>query len=540
MRGILCLLLLLILAAPAAAPAQQPTVGQIAFANSGAAVAQADFLYGLAQLHNFEYEDAAAAFRRARGGDPGFALAYWGEAMTFNHPIWQEQDLGAGRAALAELAATPAERLAKAPTEREKDYLRAVEVLYGEGSKEERDFRYAAAMAELHRKYPDDVDAAAFHALALLGTAHAGRDLAIYMRSAGILEEAWDRAPEHPGVVHYLIHSYDDPVHAPLGLRAARVYARLAPDAGHALHMTSHIFLALGLWDDVVASNEAAMKAMNRMREAKGMPGRACGHYAFWLEYGYLQQGRVAAARKILDGCRDEVKALGGAAARSMGRNVLDPDTTSVGSLAAMQARYLIDTGDWKGEVAGWEIDPQELVAPDLLLGYLAGRRGLERGDLPAAWKGLGRVSSARIDLESHLKETQEKAPSYRVRAEILEAQLQGLQAQAEGKKEAAVAHLRRAAQAEDGLPFAFGPPLVDQPSHELLGELLLANGDAAGAVQAFQGSLARAPERTRSLLGLARAAKQSGDDKVAAATYAKLRQIWRQADAGTVPAEVR
>jgi hypothetical protein len=514
------------------------TVGRLAFANSGAAAAQADFLYGLAQLHNFEYEDAAAAFRRAQAADPGFALATWGEAMTFNHPIWQEQDLAAARAVLARLGATPAERLAKAPTEREKDYLRVLDVLYGEGSKEERDFRYAAAMAELHRKYPDDVDAAAFHALALLGTAHAGRDFAIYMRSAALLEEVWCRAPEHPGVVHYLIHSYDDPIHAPLGLRAARVYARLAPAAGHAQHMTSHIFLALGLWDEVVASNQAALGAMNHMREGKGMHHRACGHYAFWLEYGYLQQGRVGAARQMLDACREEVRAAGAGAGSAAGRNSLDPDTTSVGSLVAMQARYLLDTGDWQGEVAGWEIDPLGLPAPRLTLAFLAGWKAAEKGDLAAAHAALERLKGARQDLEAYLDEKKESDPSYKARAEILVDQLQALLAHKEGKTAAAVEQLRRAARVESALPAAFGPPLVDKPSHEMLGEMLLAGGDPAQAILAFQGALARAPERTASLLGLARAATQSGDKALAAETYAKLRQIWRQAD--RVPEEVR
>ena len=171
-------------------------------------------------------------------------MAFWGEAMTYTHPVWIQQDLAAARAVLARLGATPEARLAKAKTERERDYLRAVEILYGDGTKEERDFRYADAMAALHQRYPDDVDATAFYALSLLGTAHEGRDFAIYMRSAALLEEVFPTHQHHPGVLHYLIHSYDDPVHAPLGMRAARLYGSVAPNAGHALHMTSHIFVA--------------------------------------------------------------------------------------------------------------------------------------------------------------------------------------------------------------------------------------------------------------------------------------------------------
>ncbi|HEY1416105.1 MAG TPA: hypothetical protein VGF42_09515 [Caulobacteraceae bacterium] len=167
-----------------ASPADSVHAGDVSFANSGAAAAQTAFLSGLALLHDFEYERAAEAFRRAEAADPGFAMAYWGEAMTFNHPVWFEQDLVAGRAALAKLGPTPQARAAKAPTQRERDYLAGVEILYGEGTKEARDFRYADAMAALHGAYPDDVDATALYALSLLGTCHEGRDFATYMKSA--------------------------------------------------------------------------------------------------------------------------------------------------------------------------------------------------------------------------------------------------------------------------------------------------------------------------------------------------------------------
>ena len=185
--------------------------GKVAFANSGAPAAQADFAAGLALLHDFEYPAAAEAFRRAQTADPGFALAYWGEAMTYNHPVWMQQDAAAGRAALARLAPTAEHRQAKAPTAREKAWLGAVEILYAEdsagaGSPEEqkraRDLRYAEAMAKLHAAFPDDVDAAAFDGLAVLGTAHAGRDVPSYMRAAGLLEEAWMQHREHPGLLH--------------------------------------------------------------------------------------------------------------------------------------------------------------------------------------------------------------------------------------------------------------------------------------------------------------------------------------------------
>jgi hypothetical protein len=185
--------------------------------------------------------------------------------MTYTHPVWFQQDAAAARAVLQRLGATPEERLAKAKTERERDYLRAVDIFYGSGTKDERDFKYAEAMREVHERYPDDVDATAFYAVALLSTSHEGRDFATYMRAAALLEEVFPSHPTHPGVLHYLIHCYDDPIHAPLGMRAARRYGVVAPNAGHALRMTSHIFIAMGMWNDTAAQTRSAYWRTTRM-----------------------------------------------------------------------------------------------------------------------------------------------------------------------------------------------------------------------------------------------------------------------------------
>jgi hypothetical protein len=254
---------------------------------------------------------------------------------------------------LARLGATPAARRAKAPTEREKQYLASIEVLYGEGSKEERDQKYAAAMAKLHQQYPEDVDATALYALAILSSVEHGRDFATYMRAAAILEEVFPSHLHHPGVVHYLIHSYDDPIHAPLGLRPARIYAQLAPNAAHAQHMTSHIFLALGRWDEVVKANETATGVVNRHLQLAGKAASFCGHYNEWLEYGYMQLGRIAEARRVLDRCREqalsEVAALDGRV-----ETTSDPDTSLIYSYAEMRAHFLINSELWQDEVAHW------------------------------------------------------------------------------------------------------------------------------------------------------------------------------------------
>jgi len=306
MKTILALTLLL--AAPLLA---QSDVGEVAFANSGAEAAQPAFRRGLALLHNFEYASAAESFREAQKIDPDFVMAYWGEAMTETHPIWYQQDLEAARAVLKKLDGK------QAKTERERDYLKTLEVLYGEGSKEDRDIRYAEAMGELHRKYPDDVDATAFYALALLGTSHHGRDVPTYMRAAALLEEVFPEHRNHPGVLHYMIHAYDDPTHAPLGMRPARLYGRIAPNAGHALHMTSHIFIALGMWDDVIDANRRAIDVVNQQRAARGRSAQACGHYPTWLHYGLQQKGATEEANRTFEACRKaafdpEFKAMGG------------------------------------------------------------------------------------------------------------------------------------------------------------------------------------------------------------------------------------
>src|ERR1700704_5912252 len=330
----------------------QQDVGEVAFANSGAPAAQVDFLRGLAQLHNFEYDDAAEHFRKAEQLDPDFAMAFWGEAMTENHPVWHEQDLVTARQIFARLGATSEARLAKAPTHREKLYLHSVEILYGDGTKEERDQKYELAMADLHQRFPNDVDGASFYALAILGSAEQGRDFGTYMRAAAVLEEIFPEHPRHPGVVHYLIHCYDDPIHAPLGLRAARIYSKVAPEAAHAQHMTSHIFLSLGMWDDVVKANETAMAVVNRERQKVGKEPSWCGHINEWLEYGYLQQGRIEDARRILDGCRQtaekaaaaasDPKSPAHAAMSGMMMGGMPPAMMALNSFAEMRAHFLV------------------------------------------------------------------------------------------------------------------------------------------------------------------------------------------------------
>ncbi|NOR40080.1 MAG: hypothetical protein GQ537_02580, partial [Gammaproteobacteria bacterium] len=235
-------------------------LGVLDFPNSGAGAAQDAFTRGVLLLHSFEFDDARTAFVEAQAVDPGFVMAIWGEAMTLNHPLWAVQDR---TEALKVLAKLPAETERKI-TPHEQAFLDAVEILYGfgeenPGDKPSRDIAYMQAMQRAHQTWPDDLEAASFYGLSILGSVYE-RDFRTYMRAAAILEEVFAKQPRHPGAAHYLIHSYDDQVHAPLGLRAARVYATIAPAASHAQHMISHIYTSLGMWDEVVKANITAVR----------------------------------------------------------------------------------------------------------------------------------------------------------------------------------------------------------------------------------------------------------------------------------------
>lgn len=491
-------------------------LGRIDFATSGSPEAREHLLRGVLLLHSFEFGDAAEEFRQAQKIEPGFAMAYWGEAMTFNHPLWMEKDNEAARKVLDRLAATAPERRAKAPTEREKMYLDAVEALYGKGKgdKAADDRAYAEAMRRLHEKFPEDQDAAAFYALSLLSTCEGKRDVAVYMKGAAIAEEVFAKNPLHPGAVHYLIHSYDDPVHAPLGMRAARVYAKIAPAAGHALHMPSHIFFASGMWEEATASNEAAWKASLDRAERKSLgPDEHNYHALFWLEYSYLQMGRYADARRVLSTMEEDAKKSGSDRAKS--------------HRAMMRAAYVVETRRFDGDVARALSEDGERGVALFAEGFAAAAKAdRDRAGTALAAIGkepagghhggsgyaMGRASGAGADA-------------------IMKKELEALLASLGGDRDRGLALAKEAAAAEDAMSFEFGPPSVVKPAHELLGEMLLNAGNAAEGRAEFERSLAHAPERALSLLGLARAASKAGDRAAAQDAYRRLAAVWRRAD---------
>lgn len=495
-----------LLAGSVALTAQSLRVGDVSFANSGAPAAQASFLLGLAQLHNFEYDAAARAFREVQQQDPAFALGYWGEAMTKNHPVWMEQDLGGARRILERLGPDPSARIAKGGSERERAYLRAVEALYGAGTKPARDLLYLDQMRRLHHAFPDDVDATAFWGLALLGSAHEGRDAAIYRQAAAVLEPEFATHPNHPGLAHYLIHAYDDPAHAALGLPAARRYSLIAPAAPHALHMTTHIYLALGMWDEVVLENERAVSVISDRARSAGRPAPACGHYNAWLEYGYLQLGRRAEARRVLDGCRPVATGAGGLSGRAPEEDLLDPDNTAAGSYIQMWSRYVIDTEDWDNPIADEDIALGELAGAKLTRSYVRALKAAARKDTAALRDELTTLERARTAVLSTLTDRREGVEQYRRRAEVIVLEIRGLLAQAEQRQAEAIQTLTTAAEHERAMPIEFGPPFVDKPAAELLGDALLALGRSSDAAVAYSDALLRTPRRVAPTRGLERA----------------------------------
>lgn len=464
-------------------------LGVIDFPNSGAPTAQADFLRGVLLLHNFEYGKAAEAFVSAQRADKDFALAYWGEAMTYNHGLWAEQDIDKARAALAKLAPAAEARAAKCPTARERGYLQAVETLYGTGTKPERDRAYMRAMEMLSEANPQDLEAASFYAVSILGSVEE-RDFRVYMRAAAVAGEVWKKNPEHPGAVHYIIHSYDDPVHAPLGLAAARKYAKLAPAATHALHMPSHIFLALGMWDDVIASNEESLAASQ---------GRGY-HSLQWLAYGYLQKGNTARAAELLAQIRSGAEK--------------NPTPSARWYLSLVRAAHAFETGDFVS--TEFPVDTRGLeysaAAADLMT---RGAAAVRAGRLQEAGKLLVEMREGRMRTQlraagASCHQTDFSSgisPNGLKEAAVMEKELEAMMFLARKKSKEAIALLEQAAKEEDGLAMDFGPPVPVKPAHELLAEVLMGEGRYKEAKAHFEKASEAAPGRAKALAGLRAAA---------------------------------
>jgi tetratricopeptide (TPR) repeat protein len=495
--------------------AQSARLGVLEFPNSGSQEAQRDFIDGVLNLHSFEYEPARKAFQRAQKIDPAFALAYWGEAMTHHHSLWDRQRSDLGEAALLKLGSTSTERMQKAGTEREREFLNAVETVFGltenskDQSKLERDILYREQMRMMYERYPEDHEVAAFYGLSILGVGSANREYSSYMRAAAVILPIWDENKKHPGAAHYLIHSWDDPVHAILGLPMADAYIEIAPDAAHAQHMTSHIYTALGHWDDAVAANLRGFKVESAKTTGTDIMSKEERHYTYWLIYGRLQQGRWDDAEELLKKMRNRLD------------NDASPEEKAY--YGAMIARYMFDTEDWT-VFERWGAQ-STMDIPTAHYNFARAFSAIK----------LGKLDAARM-LQKKIKPGGAGNPEIflsKEEVEILVLELDAMIALSEGKHPSAEKILRDALDKGQKIPFRYGPPRLAKPTAELLGDLLMEIGKHEPALEAYQQELKNSLRRTNSLLGVARSTHNIGDNSASQNTYKLLSEIWHGADLG-------
>lgn len=502
---------------------EKSELGTVHFPNSGSEAAQAAFQRGVAALHSFWYEEAAEAFQNAQEIDPDFALAYWGEALSHNHPLWYEQDISAAREVLRRFGATRAERRKKTPTERERMYLETVEVLYGAGDKFERDRKYHEAFRRLAEAHPEDNEAQAFYALSYLGLVRRGEPgFHRQMKAGAIVSRLFRDEPNHPGAAHYVIHSFDDPEHAPLALEAANRYAEIAPEAHHAQHMPSHIFVQHGMWNRVSASNEVAYRASAKWVADKNLSITKRDYHSLeWKAYADLQRGvyrPVLDAVAVVEAAADET------------------DSMRLERIAAsMVARHAIETGRYDAiAFPEGETDTSRYNSTANLL--------LAAGMKAAAARDAEGADEAARRLKALAKAREEAGESYQADSvRIMLHEVKALAASVRGDAGSALEHAAKATAIEERQDPPSGPTYPMKPSHELRGELLLAAGKPEEAKAQFETSLTRTPNRTASLLGLARASAALGDEAGASRAYATLETFLTEAESD-VPflAEVR
>ncbi|HEY7377803.1 MAG TPA: hypothetical protein VH542_03860 [Steroidobacteraceae bacterium] len=459
-------------------------LGNVTFKTSCSPEVQAPFNRAVALLHSFTYQAAEQAFRDVSRRDPKCAMAHWGVALSYYHPLWEAPDAAHLRAGLNEVDAARA----LDATAREQAYIEAAGAYYRESNQlsyAERARAYEQAMAGVAARYPDDVEARIFHALSLLATASpTDRTHAKQKQAIQILEPLYLKYPDHPGLAHYLIHACDSSELAARGLAAARAYSQIAPSAPHALHMPSHIFTRLGLWDDSVASNLAARDAAR----AQGDVGEEL-HSMDYLTYAYLQLGRVSEAQQIVSD----------AAARTS----LSGAEFKIGYAAnAMPVRLAIEQGRW---ATAAKLEPLAGSPPQVAaIVYWARAVGQARGNPPQNDAAdIARIAECRQELETA------GSQYWATQTGVLEQEARAWTAVAGGDAQKGIDLMRAAADKEDAvekLPLTPGPIV---PAREQLGEILLAAGRPADALSEFQSALKGAPGRRGALQGVARAQEQ-------------------------------
>ena len=468
-------------------------LGAVEFPVSCGVKTQEFFTRGVALLHSFTYEESAEAFRDAAAKDPRCAMAHWGLAMTEYHQLWEPyagpEELKRGSAEIQKA------RALKPGSTRENDFIEALGAFYDGWEQRGHAVRaqaYREAMQGVHERNPKDQEAAVFYALALIATASPEDETYANQRNAAaILEPIFSAHPDHPGVPHYLIHAYDNPVLAAQGVTAARAYSKIAPDVPHALHMPSHIFTRLGMWEDSIASNTAAAAAARK----HGDQGEEF-HALDYLVYAYLQLGRTDEAEKI----RDTLPAVANASPSSLFKSNY--------AKAAIGARCAVEQKNWT-EAAN--LSPYAGVQPQVaaISHWAAALGAANMGDLQEARRQTDKVQT----IAAELKQKGEAfwAQQVAIQAEEAEAWV----AFAEESKCDALRMLRTAADHEDSTEKHSVTPGVILPARELLGDLLMKMGQPKGALAEYRSVLTRAPGRRNSVMGAAAAQMMAKSSKI-------------------------
>jgi tetratricopeptide (TPR) repeat protein len=497
-------------------------LGTVDFPTSCNAAAQELIGRGAAQLHSFGHEEARLAFNDAAKADPTCAMAYWGVARTWYHPIWappSPDELKAGAAALDRALAVDAK------TGRERDYITALAVFYKDWQTVDHATRaknYEQALGAVCDRNPSDDESAIFHALQLVAIGYldpTDKSYAWQKKGAEILNTLLVRHQNHPGVAHYIIHSVDYPSLAALGLPAARAYARIAPDAPHALHMPSHIFTRLGLWDDSIASNVASAKsAIAQAQRLHGGGGSFDQLHAMdYLIYAYLQQAKDARARKVLAEMQEMTR-------------VDESLFAAAYAFAASPARWALERHEWRA-AAALEIKPawfpwDRFRNCEALVHYARAIGAARAGDVTAARRSADEIAAIRKAMPA----TRDYDWSGSIGAQWEAAT--ALIAWAEGKKEEGLRLLRVAAEHEDAVDKHPVTPGALLPVREMLADLLLENGKPAEALKEYEAVLKTAPHRFNATAGAAKSADKAGDKTKARAYATELREIANNAEA--------
>jgi hypothetical protein len=499
-------------------------IGRVDFPVSCNATARRQFNRAVAWLHSFEYEEAEKAFAEVTAADPRCGMGHWGVAMSNYHPLWAPP--GAAELRKGSRAVERAKSVG-ARTRRERDYIAAIEVFYKDHERLDhraRALAYGEAMRRLHLRYPSDDEAGVFYALALVakGAAAGDKSYASEKEAARILTRVLARAPQHPGVTHYMIHGYDYPALAHLALPAARGYAKIAPASAHARHMPSHIFTRLGLWQEAVVSNLDAKAAAAAYAVRNSMPGAWDEqlHAMDYLAYAYLQGAQDGRARGVLD----ELYEI---------RRVDPPNFKVAYAFTAIPARYALERRRWD-EAAKLPLHPGTMEA--FPWGRFRWAEAHTRFARAVGAARAGDTASARQEVEqlAAIREALAEVKGdydWAGQVEIGRQVAAGWLAHAEGRREEALRLMRAAAESDDATEKHPVTPGSILPAREQLGELLLELKQPAAALREFETSLRHAPNRFGGLYGAARAARLAADRVRAKAYYEKLVALCRRAD---------